>query len=321
MKKIGLLIVALAAILLGVAGGAHAQERYPVRPITFVVGFGPGGSSDLFARFLSEYARKARNASIVVENRIGLAGAIAIERLSKSPPDGYTVGIGSISSLWVLPQMQKMNYDPLRDLDYIAKLFTQPLPLYVRTESPFKTYAELLGYARANPGKLRWGTAGSRGIGEIIMDSGFHHAGVETTTVPYKAGVDANFALLGGHIDAVASTDFGPMLQAGRIRLLVESGPLKIPGQPNVPTFRELKYPLSVEVFYGVVGPANLPAEVTKWWDSLLAEAVKTKEYADFCEKTFSLPFYEDSATFRQFVMRGYPEFGKAIAVLPPRPQ
>ena len=189
---------------------AHAQDRYPSRPITFIVGFGAGGSSDMFARFIADYARKTRKATIVVENRVGLAGAIAIERVSKSQADGYTVGTGSISSLWVLPQLQKMNYEPVRDLEYLAKMFTQPLPLYVRADSPFKTYDDLLKYARANPGKLRWGTSGARGIAEILMESGFRHAGVETISVPYKAGVEANTALLGGHIEAVASTDFGP---------------------------------------------------------------------------------------------------------------
>jgi tripartite-type tricarboxylate transporter receptor subunit TctC len=316
MNKRLVLLLAVFAVST-ISGSSVAQTRYPSRPITFIVGFGAGGSSDMFARFVADYAKKTRNATIIVENRPGLAGAIAIERVAKSPSDGYTVGTGSISSLWVLPQVQQVNYDPVRQLDYLAKMFTQPLPLYVRADSPFRTYNDLLSYAKANPGKLRWGTSGARGIAEILTESGFRHAGVETTTVPYKAGVEANTALLGGHIEAVASTDFGPPLKAGQIRLLVETGPHKIPGEPQVPTYRELKYPLSVEVFYGVVGPANLPEEVRKWWDSLLADAFNTKEYADFCEKTFSLPVYEDSAAFKQFVLRGYPEFGKAIAALP----
>ncbi|MBV8031709.1 MAG: tripartite tricarboxylate transporter substrate binding protein, partial [Betaproteobacteria bacterium] len=202
----------------------------------------------------------------------------------------------------------------LHDLDYLGKMFTQPLPLYVAAESRFKSYEELLAYARANPGKLRWGNSGARGIAEIMMESGFRHAGVQTIGVPFKAGADANTALLGGHVDAVASTDFGPLLQAGRIRLLVETGPLKIPGHENVPTFRELGYPLSVEVFYGLIGPANLPPEAVKWWDALLSEVSRTKEYAALCEKIFALPSYAGSAAFRRMVVSGYPEFGKALA-------
>lgn len=309
------------AVILALASAAQAQTKYPSRPITFVVGFAAGGSSDIFARFVSDYARKTRNATIIVDNRPGLAGAIALERVATSPNDGYTVGMGSISALWVLPQIQQMKYDPIRNLDYLAKMFTQPLPLYVRADSPLNTWNDALNYARANPGKLRWGISGARGIAEILMTSAFRHAGVDTIAVPYKAGVEANTALLGGHIESVASTDFGPPLAAGQIRLLVESGPHKIPGQPNVPTFKELGYPLSVEVFYGVVGPANLSAEVRAWWDSLLAEAFKTKEFAEYCEKTYSLPVYEDSATFKQFVMRGYPEFGKALQALNMKPQ
>ena len=292
---------------------AHAQEKYPSRPIAIVVGFSAGGSSDLFARFVAEHARKTRGATVVVENRPGAAGAVAIAHIAKSPADGYIVGTGSISSLWVLPQLQQVNYDPLRELDYLGKMFTQPLPLYVLSESRFKSYAELLTYAKANPGKLRWGNSGARGIAEIMMESGLRHAGVETTAVPFKAGADANTALLGGHIDAVASTDFGPLLQAARIRLLVETGPLKIPGHESVPTFRELGYPLSVEVFYGIVGPAKLPPDAIKWWDALLAEISRTREYAELCDKIFALPSYADSASFKRMVTGGYADFGKAL--------
>src|SRR3954467_4013891 len=120
------LLLALSAA--GLTLSARAQDKYPSRPVSIVVGFGAGGSSDLFARFVADYARKTRAASIVVENRRGLAGGIAMERVAKAAPDGYTVATGSISSLWLLPQMQQMNYDPLRDLDYLGKMFTQPLP-------------------------------------------------------------------------------------------------------------------------------------------------------------------------------------------------
>ncbi|HZQ61389.1 MAG TPA: tripartite tricarboxylate transporter substrate-binding protein, partial [Casimicrobiaceae bacterium] len=201
---------------------------------------------------------------------------------------------------------------------YLGKMFTQPLPLYVLADSPFKTYDDVLAYARANPGKFRWGTSGSRGIGEIITMSGFQHAGVQTTTVPYKAGVEANTALLGGHIEAVASTDFGPLLQAGKVRLLVETTPVKFPGQERVPSFKELNYPLSVEIFYGVVGPAHLPPAVVQWWDSLLAEIARSKEYAELCEKIAAIPAYQDSAGFKQYVTKGYADIGRVLATLPP---
>jgi tripartite-type tricarboxylate transporter receptor subunit TctC len=318
MKNTLLLVASLICSLFMFCGSANAQEKYPSKPIVFVVGFAAGGSSDIFARFIADYAKRTRGVTVVVENRLGLAGAIAVERIAKSAADGYTVGMGSISSLWVLPQVQQMNYRPLSDFDYLAKMFTQPLPLYVLAGSPFKSYADVLSYARVNPGRFRWGTAGSRGIGEILMALGFQHAKVETVTVPFKAGVDANTALLGGHIEAVASTDFGPLLQAGKVRLLVETGPVKIPGQPDVPTFKELNYPLSVEVFYGIVGPANLPGEVVQWWDALLAEVVKTGEYAELCDKISALSAYENSAGFKQYVTRGYADLGKALAAQPP---
>ena len=96
-------------------------------------------------------------------------------------------------------------------------------------------------------------------------------------------------------------------------RLLVETGPLKIPGHESVPTFRELGYPLSVEVFYGIVGPAKLPPDAIKWWDALLAEISRTREYAELCDKIFALPSYADSASFKRMVTGGYADFGKAL--------
>ncbi len=306
----------LAFVFFFFAASAAAQP-FPSRPATIVVGFAAGGAADLLARAAADHAREIRGATVIVENRPGASGVIATERVAKSASDGYTVSLGSPSPLWVLPQLQPVGYDPVKDLTYISQIITQPLPLYVRADSALKTYKEALAFARANPGKLRWGTSGARGFAEIVMGNAFRHEGVDTVSVPFKGGADAITALLGGHIEAVASSDFGPMLQAGRVRLLVETGPNKIPGQPDVPTFSELGYPMAYPVFYGIFGPAGIPGEAVQWWEAVLKDLVASKRFAELAAKMSGIPSFVGSAEFTRVVHRGYSDFGKALKTLP----
>jgi tripartite-type tricarboxylate transporter receptor subunit TctC len=146
-----------------------SQPAYPSRPVTIVVGFAAGGLADTLARSVADFARSKRGATVIVENRPGAVATIATERVARSAPDGYTLTLASPSPIWVVPAVQDVRYDPMQDLAYIAQLITQPMPLYVRADSPFKTYEDVLTYARANPGGFRWGTAGARGLAEIVV--------------------------------------------------------------------------------------------------------------------------------------------------------
>jgi len=310
--------IAAALILGALPLGALAQQAYPAKPVSIVVGFAPGGAADLLARSAADHARETRGATVVVENRPGASATIATAHVARSAPDGYTLSLGSPSPIWVLPQLQPVGYDPVRDLAYVAQLITQPLPLYVRSDSELKTYKDALAFARANPGKLQWGTSGARGFAEIVMGAAFRREGVETVSVPFKGGADAINALLGGHINAVASSDFGPMLQAGRVRLLVETGPNKIPGQPEVPTFRDLGYPVSFPVFYGIFGAAGMPREAVAWWEAVLKDLVQSKRFTELSTKMGGIPDFQGSRDFTAMVQQGYGEFRSALAALPP---
>lgn len=309
MKLLRICIVLLCCL----ASAAFAQG-YPARPVTIVVGFAPGGLADSLARALADFARTSRNATVIVENRPGAVATIATDRVARAAPDGYTLTLTSPSPIWVLPLVQKLAYDPLRDLVYIAQLVSQPLPLYVRSDSPFKTYDDVLAYARANPGKFRWGTAGARGFAEIVVGAGFRHEKVETTPIPYKGGAEAVTALLGGHIEAVASTDFGPMLQAGRVRLLVETGPVKAVGHDHIKTYADLGYPISVPVFYGLMGPAKLPPEIVRWWEELCRELAVSPGFASLVQTQAGMVSYQGSGEFTQSIRRGHEGFARALA-------
>jgi tripartite-type tricarboxylate transporter receptor subunit TctC len=288
-------------------------QGYPSKPVTIVVGFAPGGLADTLARALADFARTSRGATVVVENRPGASATIATDRVAKSAPDGYTLTLTSPSPIWVVPNVEKQAYEPLKDLVYIAQLVSQPLPIYVRSDSPFKTYEDFLAHARGNPGKVRWGTAGARGFAEIVVSSALRHEKVDTISVPYKGGAEAVTALLGGHIEAVASTDFGPQLQAGKVRLLVETGPTRAPGHEHLKTFGELGYPISAPVFYGLMGPARMPPEAVKWWEAVARELAASPSFATLVQTQAGIVSYSGSAEFTASVRRGYDGFAKAL--------
>jgi len=310
-------IVALFALGL-VCTWTGAQERYPNHPVTLVLGYSPGGIGDGVARQIAEFARQRRGATVIVDFKPGAASTIATSFIKRSSADGYTLGFLSPSAMYVLPHFQKLPYDPLKDFTYLGLVMAQPYPLYVRADSPFKTFNDVLAYAHANPGKFRWGTAGSNTLGQILMQSAFERDKVDAITVPFKGGSDAINALLGGHIEGVVSSDFGPMLAAGKVRLIVETGETRPMAQ--VPTLKELGYPLSITLKYGVFGPTALPAEVVTWWDSLLKEFAESPAYAEFAKKNYGIPIYASPAEVTQHVQQTYSRIGTAIKTLDLKP-
>ncbi|MCC7275661.1 MAG: tripartite tricarboxylate transporter substrate binding protein [Alphaproteobacteria bacterium] len=306
---------ALLTILCLVLAGATAaaQDRYPSRPITFVVGFAAGGAGEMVARLVSDYARDKRGVTIGVEFKPGAGATIATGQVARARPDGYTVSLFSVSPLLVAPHLQSVPYDTLKDFTYLAAYIGISIPIYVTSASPYQSYADLLSYAKANPGKLRWGTAAVRGVAHIATEAAFRKEGVKATFVPFSGGAEAITALLGNHIEAVVSSDYGPHLDAGSVRLLVETGPAKIPGHEALPTFAELGYPISVPAAYGVFGPKGLSPEVIAWWETLLKEMTQSPQYADVVKKLRGTPLYQDSAGLTQTVATGFAGLGKEI--------
>lgn len=309
-----LLSIALA-LCLGFSGAAApAQDKYPSKPITLVLGFAPGGIGDGIVRQISQFARERRGATVIVDYKPGAASTIATTFIKRAPADGYTLSLMTPSAMFVMPHFQKLPYDPAKDFSYLGLVMAQPQPMYVLAESPYRNLADVLAYAKANPGKFRWGTAGTNTLAQILVQSAFEREKVDTTTVPFKGGADAINALLGGHIDAVVSTDFGPQLAAGRVRLVVETGESK--ALPSVASLKELGYPLVVSVEYGILGPAGLSPEVVTWWDTLLKELSESPVYQEFARRYYGVPIYAPPATVTRKAAEGYNNVGTAIKTL-----
>lgn len=306
----------VAAGLAALYPAAASAADYPEKAITVIVPFAPGGATDTTMRFIAEQAGKRLGQTVIVDNRAGAGGAVAMNALARAKPDGYVLGLGASSPLTVLPHTQSTPYNTKDDFTYISQYATVAGPLAVKADSPFNTFADIVAFAKANPKKLRWSGAAPRGMRHITVESAFRKAGVETTYVPYQGGAQTLLALEGGEIDAMAIAEFAGAYKSGQIKLIVRTDPTPIAGAPNLPTLQDLGYSLSPEVFYGLIGPAKLPPEVTAKWDGLMKEIVTSKEFVELSDRLSLAPSYADSRTFGSRVAADYEGIGAALKQL-----
>jgi tripartite-type tricarboxylate transporter receptor subunit TctC len=312
MKRRSLLLLPAAVM----AGTAQAQERYPSRPITIVVGFAPGGAGDATVRFIADAAKEKLGVPVVVENRPGAGATLAAARLARARPDGYTLGLATSSPFTVAPHLQPAQYDVARDFTFLLQYLVTPHPAYVTTQSPFVSWQAMIAFARANPERLRWATAAPQGGPHIATEAAFRKEGIRTIFVPYGGGAEAITALLGGHIDMVVSSDYPPLLEAGQVRLLAEIGPEKVPGMEQVPTFAELGYPLALQIFFGLVGPAGLPQEVIATWERTMREIMATPAWAELMARYKSNSSFLPHREFETRVLSVHGEIGRLLREL-----
>lgn len=307
-------IVAFSAMTVGAF--AQTTQPFPSRTVTILVGFAPGGGGDTAMRWVADYLGKRWKVPVIVENKAGAGATIATGMLAKAAPDGYTVALVTTSPLTVAPFFQPVTYDPTKDFTYLFQFLTSAEPLFVRSDSPFNTIQELMAWAKANPNKLFWSSAATRGATQIATEAAFRAAGIKATYVPYKGGTEPIMALLSGQVQAVLTDSFPPFAAAGTIRLLAESGPDKLPTYPDLPTFKELGFPVSVRTFYGVAGPAGMPSETIRQWELAGNDMVHSPGFASLIAKLNSTPAYMDRAEFTASVIELHRQMGQLIPEL-----
>jgi len=258
-------LITLAALLAPLY--AAGETQYPSRPIKIVVPFPPGGSTDVVARLLGNKLAESLGQPVVIENRPGAGAALGTEVVAKAPPDGYMLLITALPSIVTAPLTNpNVRYDPLRDLTHIAMIGSFPNALVVRADSPLHSVAELLAYAKANPGKLSYGSAGPGSAGHLTGELLRERAGIDIVHIPYKGAAPAFADLLAGQIGA----DFDGVInavnqaRAGRIRLLAVSSAQRLPQHPELPTIEETVKGVSGDSWFGLAGPAALPAAITQ---------------------------------------------------------
>ena len=254
------LIVAAAALAIA---GASAQD-FPSRAVTLVVPWPAGGSTDLAMRALATATEKYLGQPIIVENKPGAAGTLGATAMVSAKPDGYMVTQIPIT-VFRNPHMTKVGYDPLTDLTYLIGVSGYTFGVVVRSDAPWTSWEALVAYAKANLGKLSYGTPGANTSLHVTMEDIAQRYGIQWTHVPFKGNADNMQALLGGHIDASAdATGWAPHVQAGKMRLLVTWGAQRTRRWSSVPTLKELGYDIVSTSPYGIAGPKGMDPRVAK---------------------------------------------------------
>src|SRR5215468_11612525 len=257
-------LTAGAAALPAISRIVRAQD-YPTRPVTLIVPWAAGGTTDVALRALATATEKYLGQSIVVENRAGAAGTLGPANMAATAkPDGYTISQLPITVLRQ-PFMTKTSFDPTRDFTYIIGLSGYTFGVVVRSDAPWKTFHELLAAAKANPGTITYGTPGAGTSLHITMEQIARQQGVKLVHVPFKGVAESTTALLGGHIHAIAdSTGWASQVNEGRFRLLVSWGATRTKNWPTVPTLREIGIDIVSNSPYGIGGPKGIDPETVK---------------------------------------------------------
>lgn len=255
----------IALLALAVAAQA-AGQAFPGKPIRLVVPFPPGGAVDFYARVVQQPLSEALGQTVVIDNRAGASGMVGAELVAKSVPDGYTLLIGNIASLAInVGIYPKMPYDPLKDFTPVVRTVDVNYVLVVHPSVPARTVAELVAYAKANPGRLSYGSAGSGSLPHLSTELFKAQTGIDMVHVPYKGGGPMVTDLLGGSVQVVIGdqANLMPHVATGRLRALAVATPKRSPNAPELPTIAESGVAgFDATAWQGVVGPAGMPADV-----------------------------------------------------------
>jgi tripartite-type tricarboxylate transporter receptor subunit TctC len=256
-----------------------AAQSWPAKPVRMVVNFAAGGSTDVIARSMSSRLTEVLGQQIVVDNRVGVGGNIGLEHVAKSPPDGYTLLHSSDGTILINPHLYKMNVDVARDLDPVAPTAKAGLFFVVRPGLPVKNLAEFVAYARVNPGKLNYGSAGNGTLQHVATEMLMSVANIKVTHVAYKGSQQVLVDLLGGQIDF--TFDLGaaiPHIKTDKVRLLAVPGNTRSPFFPETPTMAEAGTNVDIVWMSGVYAPAGTPREIVNRLNREIGRIMQTAE-------------------------------------------
>lgn len=310
---------ALAGVLLLVngAGAVAAQEWTPEKPIRLVVPYGPGGSSDIIARLLATEMSVTLGQQIVVENKAGASGVIAMQEVARAEPDGYTLVLGHLGTLavnpWMLPDLA---YDADQDFAPITLLAKVPVLFVVHSGVPAKTLDEFVALAKAEPGMLSYGSAGNGSAGHLAFEQLKLVTQTDILHIPYK-GTGAQLTdLLGHRTDAAAAglPPFLPHLESGDLVALAVGSAERLPLLPEVPTVAELGYPgFESSQWFGLLAPAGTPEDVIDRVQSAAAEALNSPEVAARLEEDATVAVGSTPAEFQSFIANEQERWGEIV--------
>lgn len=272
----------LAALLAAAACGTAFAQPWPAKPIRLVVPFPAGGGTDIIGREVAQKITEGTKWAFIVDNKPGSGGNIGIDNVAKSPADGYSLVLGQTSNLAINPSLySKLPYDPVKDLTPISMVASAPLALVVAADSPYRTLAELVAAARARPGTINFATSGNGTVAHLATELFQKEAGVKLTHIPYKGATQGVNDVIGGQVQMYVSsipTLIGH-IKNGKMRALAVTSGRRVDDLPHVPTVAESGYKgFEAVTWFGVLGPANLPKDITARLNTEINKALQAPE-------------------------------------------
>lgn len=299
------------------ASSGYSQEeiaKYPSRPITFIDPMLPGNSGDLAIRLLGKEAEKYLGQPIVVVNKPGGGGTVGVAAIATAKPDGYTIGQSSVAaSLFVIPYFEKVPYHPIKDLRQIMQYSAPNFGVIAKGDSPFRSFMELIAYARQNPKKVTYGTNGLNSLSNLIMEQIARKERVQFTHIPFKSSPDFQAALLGGHILFTAGDFSHSLIEGGETKLLLLLSEQHRIEYPQTPIPRDIGYEIPFPGMISVTAPEGIPDEIAKKLEEAFTRGMKEQAFLKGM-KDLRLPIvYRNSKELSDYVVYNYEFFGKLL--------
>jgi tripartite-type tricarboxylate transporter receptor subunit TctC len=304
--------VAGLLLSLGIAAAPatlQAQDAWPARPITFVVPYGAGGYTDLVARLTARYVEKALGKPVIVDNRAGAGGIVGTQAVANAAVDGYTFCVCSIGAISIVPfdPNQKVGYDPLRDLAPVGLVSSIAQVVIVKEGLPVKTLAELVSYAKANPGKLNYGSSGAGGLTHYSVELFQARSGIKVVHIPFKSGGPSTAAVVSGEVDfAFANMTEGlPQVKGGAVRGLAVTSLERSPYLPDLPTVNETVLPgFVVETWNGIMAPSKTPELIIRKLSEILIKMADDPEVKEIMARSGADTVKTTPEQFRAQIIR-----------------
>jgi tripartite-type tricarboxylate transporter receptor subunit TctC len=303
----------LLALLLSF-GALQAHAQYPNRPIRVVVPYPPGDAADILARLIGAKVTERLGQQMVVENRPGASGQLGMGVLKDAAADGYTIGVGQGGNLVVAPHTyKKIPYDPLKDFAPVALLATNYLAVVANPGVPFKDAAGMIAWAKANPGKLTLATNGEGGFPHLAFEHLAAMGGFKFQHIPYKGSAQIATDVLGGQVQiGIGSyTGFAPHVNAGRLRLIGVTNPVRVPDKPELPIFADAVSGYDSRGWFGYVAPAGTPAEIVRKLNEEINRAMRQPDVAEKMVAAGLIIVTEPPEHFAQVLKSDYEKYGK----------
>ena len=274
------LAIASCVLLLSALPGAGSvfAQQYPARPVRLIIPFAPGGGTDIVARVIAQQMTESLGQSVVVDNRPGAGGSIGEEMIVRATPDGYTLGL--VSGYGTNAAIYKLPFDPVNDVQAVIAIGGAGFVVAVHPAVPIKSTAELIAHAKANPGKINYGSSGTGAITHLATELFGLMAGIRMTHIPFKGTGPALTALLGNQVEMMFGSmpSTVPHVKAGRLRGFAVTTPKRVSALPDMPTIADTVPGYEAVIVYGVMGPKGLPADVVKRWNAAVNKSLETPQ-------------------------------------------